>query len=70
MQYQQFRPRRHVTIPEARAYGGDSRSRLYELAALHPGLFVKSGRRTFVCLDAYDRILDARPVAIIKGPQS
>jgi hypothetical protein len=59
-----MRPR-HVKIPEAVAYGGDSRSSLYLKAAKHPGLFVKDGASTYVDLDVYDRLLDARPTAVI-----
>ena len=64
-----MRPR-HVKIPEAVAYGGDSRSSLYLKAAKHPGLFVKDGASTYVDLDVYDRLLDARPAAVIGTKRS
>jgi hypothetical protein len=46
-------------------YGGDCRTGLYKKAVLYPGLFVKDGSSTLVDLSVYDRILDARPPAII-----
>ena len=64
------RPGRHVKIAIACAYGGDSRSGLYLKAAKTPGLFVKNGRATLVDLDVYDRLIDARPVVVLKGQQS
>lgn len=62
-----MRPR-HVKIPVALEYGGDSRSGLYKKAARIPGLFVKDGNMTLVDLDVYDTVLDARPPAVIRLP--
>ena len=61
------RPGRHVKIAVAVQYGGECRASLYKTAKKHPGLFKKDGRSTVVDLDVYDRILDARPAAVLKG---
>lgn len=60
-----MRPR-HARISEAMSYGGESRTSLYRKATLHPGLFVKDGRNTFVDMVLYDEILSKRPKAVIK----
>jgi len=52
-------------IPAATAYSGISRSILYELAAKHPGLFLKNGGATLVSFDVLDQIVDALPHAKI-----
>ena len=57
---------RFGTIPRAVDYSGRSRSRLYQLAAKYPGLFVKDGKSTLVSFVVLDRILDELPVAKIK----
>ena len=54
-------------IRAASRYSGRGRSRLYEWAALHPGLFRKDGTSTMVDFDVLDEILDAMPVAEIKA---
>jgi hypothetical protein len=56
-------------ISTATAYSGVSRSRLYELAAVTPGLFRKNGTATVVDFDVLDRVLDALPHAKIKAPK-
>lgn len=63
-----FRPR-SGRIPEAKAYSGFGRSRLYELAAAHRGLFKKNGAAVIVDFDILDRIIDELPVAEIKPPR-
>jgi hypothetical protein len=60
-------PPRFGTIPSACAYSGRSRSRLYQLAGLHPELFVKDGKSTLVVFAVLDKILDELPAAKIKG---
>jgi hypothetical protein len=57
---------RFGTIPRAVDYSGRSRSRLYQLAAKHEGLFRKDGKSTLVDFAILDRILDGLPVARIK----
>jgi hypothetical protein len=54
------------TIPAACSYSGRSRSRLYQLAPKHPGLFVKDGKSTLVNFAILDQIIDGFPVAKIK----
>jgi hypothetical protein len=58
--------RRFGTIPSACDYSGRSRSRLYQLAAKHEGLFRKDGKSTLVDFVILDAILDELPVAKIK----
>jgi hypothetical protein len=53
-------------IPAAIAYCGFGRSKLYEAAGDHPGLFRKSGKSTLVDFDFLDRVLDGMPSAEIK----
>jgi hypothetical protein len=53
-------------IPDAVAYSGRSRSRLYELGAKYPGLFRKDGTSTLVDFEVLDEILEALPAAEIK----
>ena len=51
-------------MPGAKRYSGMSRSKLYELAAEHPGLFKKLGDQiTLVDFDLLDEILAALPAA-------
>jgi hypothetical protein len=57
---------RFGTIPRAVDYSGRSRSRLYQLAAKHEGLFRKDGKSTLVDFAVLDQILDALPMAKIK----
>jgi hypothetical protein len=57
--------RRWGTIPQAVDYSGRSRSRLYELAREHEGLFVKDGTSTVVNFGVLDRILEELPAAKI-----
>jgi hypothetical protein len=63
-------PRRYGGIPAAVDYSGRSRSRLYQLAAKHKGLFKKDGKSTIVDFGILDQILDDLPVAKIKGATS
>ena len=56
---------RFGTIPRACDYSGRSRSRLYQLAAKHEGLFRKDGKSTLVDFAVLDQILDKLPVAKI-----
>jgi hypothetical protein len=56
-------------ISIASNYSGISRSRLYELAAVTPGLFRKNASATIVDFDVLDRLLDALPHAEIKAPR-
>lgn len=64
----QRRPR-YGKIRAAVAYAGAGRTKLYELAAENPGLFVKLGTATLVNLDRLDQILDRLPAAQIRGPK-
>jgi hypothetical protein len=57
---------RFGTILRAVDYSGRSRSRLYQLAAKHEGLFRKDGKSTIVDFAILDRILDGLPTAKIK----
>jgi hypothetical protein len=66
-QHAAVRPR-FGKIRRAEEYSGRSRSRLYQLAAEHRGLFVKDGVSTLVDFDVLDRILDDLPLADIKPP--
>jgi hypothetical protein len=61
---------RFGTIPHAVDYSGRSRSRLYQLAAKHEGLFRKDGKSTIVDFAVLDLILDGLPLAKIKAPMS
>ena len=54
-------------IPRAIDYSGLSRTSLYELAALHKGLFKKQGTATIVDFDILDRILETSPDAEISA---
>jgi hypothetical protein len=60
---------RFGTIPRAVDYSGRSRSRLYQLAAKHAGLFRKDGKSTLVDFSVLDQILDKLPVAKIKDAE-
>jgi hypothetical protein len=51
------------------AYSGISRSKLYEAAAVTPGLFKKNGAATLVDFDVLDHLLDALPAADIRAPK-
>jgi hypothetical protein len=57
-------------IPAALSYSGLGRSKLYELAGQHPGLFKKSGATTLVDFEVLDRVLDSLPPAAIKPSSS
>jgi hypothetical protein len=61
----QTRPR-FGKIPAAMAYSGFGRSKLYEVAGEHPGLFRKAGNSTLVDFQFLDRVLDGLPTAEIK----
>src|SRR5262249_18167609 len=52
---------------QAVASSGFSRSVLYELAPQYPGLFTKQGPSTLVDVPILDQIIDAQPVAKIRG---
>jgi hypothetical protein len=54
-------------IPAAKDRSGLSRSKLYELAARHRGLFRKADGATIVDLEMLDEILANLPVANIAG---
>lgn len=56
---------RFARIPAATFRSGISRSKLYELAAKHPGLFRKLDSMTLVDMDKLDQVLAALPVAEI-----
>ncbi len=62
----QGRPR-FGRIPAAVSYSGLGRTKLYELAPAHPGLFRKNGSAVLIDFDILDRILDALPNAEIKA---
>jgi hypothetical protein len=57
-------------IPAAMAYSGFGRTKLYEIAGDHPGLFRKSGASTLVDFDFLDQLLDGLPAAAIKPRSS
>jgi hypothetical protein len=64
------RPRpRFGKILDAMTYSGIGRSKLYELAGEHRGLFRKSGEATLVDYNLLDTLLDALPVAEITKTQ-
>jgi hypothetical protein len=63
-----FRPR-SGRIPQAKAYSGFGRSRLYELAAEYEGLFRKNGAAVIVDFDILDQIIDTLPIAKIRPPR-
>jgi hypothetical protein len=56
-------------IKHALAHFGLSRTRLYEYAAEHAGLFKKDGRSVIVDFDILDRIITDLPPAKIKTPK-
>jgi hypothetical protein len=56
------------TIEDAENYSGIKRTKLYEQAARHAGLFVKWDAATRVNYDVLDEIIDALPDAQIKAP--
>jgi hypothetical protein len=60
-------PRRAGRLRDAVAYSGIGRSKLYELATRHPGLFKKNGKAILVDFRVLDQILDTLPVAKIEG---
>ena len=53
-------------VPHAIRRSGVRRTRLYQLAAKHRGLFLKDGAVTIVDLRKLDKILAALPPAEIK----
>jgi hypothetical protein len=57
-------------VPQAAAYSGRSRSRIYEWAAQYPGLIRKDGASSLVDFEILDQILDGLPVADIKAPET
>jgi hypothetical protein len=56
-------------IPAAKARSGLSRSKLYQLAAAHPGLFLKLDAATIVNLEMLDNIIAELPEAEIGKPK-
>ena len=52
---------RFVRLGEAVSYSPLSRSSLYKMAALNPGLFRKDGAATIVDLDLHDQIMASLP---------
>jgi hypothetical protein len=56
------------TIEAPEKYAGIGRTKLYEEAARHSGLFVKWDAATRVNFDLLDEIIDALPDAQIKAP--
>jgi hypothetical protein len=52
------------------ARSGCGRTKLYELAGKHHGLFVKLDAATLVNLDLLDQILDRLPPAKIRAPKT
>ena len=65
---QRLRPR-FSRIPAALAYGGISKSRLYEWARLRPDLIKKNGTASGVDYDVFDELLDALPVGPARPPR-
>jgi hypothetical protein len=63
---QRSRPR-FSRIPAALAYGGISKSRLYEWAKARPDLIRRNGCASLVDYDVYDELLDALPVGTLPG---
>jgi hypothetical protein len=59
---------RYAKVKTTVADGPISRTGLYELAGLHPGLFIKLGHSTLVNLDRLEEILSQLPPARIKAP--
>jgi hypothetical protein len=53
-----------MKIPAAVEYSGLSRSRLYQLARQHHGLFRKNGAATVVDVIVLDKVIDGLPVAV------
>jgi hypothetical protein len=58
---------RRVRLSDAVERGPAGKSKLYELAGEHPGLFLKLGDLVIVDLDKYDEILSQLPLAEIKA---
>lgn len=56
-------------VADAVREGPFKRSRLYKLAAQHPGLFRKDGKSTIVDLTLKDRIASELPAATIAGSE-
>ena len=52
---------RFARLRAASEYSGIGRTRLYEFAAAHDGLFRKNGKSTLVDLAMLDKILDTLP---------
>ena len=63
----QPRPGRFLRIPEACAYIGVSRSRLYQLLAQRKLPARKLGHRTLIQRDELDQFLDGLPEATFRG---
>jgi hypothetical protein len=57
-------------IPDAQRRSGLSRSKLYQLAAIHKGLFLKLDAATIVNLSRLDDLLAALPQAEISARES
>jgi hypothetical protein len=57
-------------IPAACEYTGIGRSKIYELAAMTPGLLKKLDGATLVDFDVLDQILDALPAAELQPPRA
>jgi hypothetical protein len=62
--------RRFGRIPAAVQRSGLSRSKLYEYAAQHPGLFRKADRATIVDFGILDAIQEALPAANVKASKT
>ena len=67
LESQKLRPR-FARFPAAVAYGGVSRSRLYEWAQRRPDLIRKNGVASLVDLAVLDELLDALPPADLRVP--
>ena len=57
----------HGRIPQAVKTRGISRSKLYEVAAKHPGVFKKLDSMTIVNFRKLDNVLENLPVAELPG---
>lgn len=62
--------RRFGRVPEAAAYAGISKTRLYAWAKRNKGLFRKNGYATIVDFNVLDQVLNELPVADLKSDES
>jgi hypothetical protein len=58
--------KRFGKIADVTREGVVGRTKLYEMAACHPGLFRKNGASTLVDLHMLDQLLNGLPVATIR----